>query len=68
VLRGKVNVRGALLGHKLGSKDLSALKRIYHKVEGRKERIELNLYVVGEEEQPEPAPVGGPASSESEQS
>jgi succinate dehydrogenase iron-sulfur subunit len=68
VLRGKVSIKTAMLGHKIGSKDLSAVKNLFNKVESRKERVELNLYVVGEEEQPEPAPVGGPASSESEQS
>ncbi len=68
VLRGKVSIKTAMLGHKIGSKDLSAIKNLFNKVESRKERIELNLYVVGEEDQPEPAPVGGAASSESEQS
>ena len=64
VLRRKVSVRGAIFGHKLGSSDLGAIKRLYSKVEGRDERVELNLYVVGEEEQPEPVS----ASSESENS
>ncbi len=68
VLRGKVSIKTAMLGHKIDSKDLSAIKNLFNKVESRKERIELNLYVVGEEDQPEPAPVGGAASSESEQS
>jgi succinate dehydrogenase / fumarate reductase iron-sulfur subunit len=68
VLRGKVSIKTAMLGHKIGSKDLSAIKNLFNKVESRKERIELNLYVVGEEDQPEPVPVGGAASSESEQS
>ncbi len=66
VLRGKVNIKTALLGHKIGSKDLSAVKRLYSRVEGRSERVELNLYVVGEDTEPEP--VGASAASESETS
>jgi succinate dehydrogenase / fumarate reductase iron-sulfur subunit len=66
VLRGKVNIKTAMLGHKIGSKDLSAVKNLFNKVESRKERIELNLYVVGEDSEPEP--VGASAASESENS
>ncbi|HTU28653.1 MAG TPA: succinate dehydrogenase/fumarate reductase iron-sulfur subunit [Solirubrobacteraceae bacterium] len=66
VLRGKVNIKTAILGHKIGSKDLSAVQRLFNKVEDRKERIELNLYVVGEDSEPEP--VGASAASESENS
>jgi succinate dehydrogenase / fumarate reductase iron-sulfur subunit len=66
VLRGKVSIKTALLGHKIDAKDLSAIKQLYSKVEGRPERIELNLYVVGEDTEPEP--VGASASSESENS
>jgi succinate dehydrogenase / fumarate reductase, iron-sulfur subunit len=54
VIRGKMSPKIALFGHKLPSKDLDALKKIYAKVEGRPERVELNLYVVGEEEEQEP--------------
>jgi succinate dehydrogenase / fumarate reductase iron-sulfur subunit len=63
VLRGKVSIKGALLGHKLDSADLDQIKRIYAKVEGRKERIELNLYVVGDEDEPESAPADGGGSA-----
>jgi succinate dehydrogenase / fumarate reductase iron-sulfur subunit len=66
VLRGKVNIKTAMLGHKIGPKDLSAVKNLFNKVESRKERIELNLYVVGEDTEPEP--VGASAASESENS
>jgi succinate dehydrogenase iron-sulfur subunit len=73
VLRGKVSVKTALLGHKIDSSAISAIKRLYSKVEGRQERIELNLYVVGEEDEPDAPPAervgsaapqgGGPATS-----
>jgi succinate dehydrogenase / fumarate reductase, iron-sulfur subunit len=63
VIRGKMSPKIALFGHKLPSKDLDALKKIYAKVEGRPERVELNLYVVGEEDEPE-APQEALQSSE----
>ncbi|HZE04336.1 MAG TPA: succinate dehydrogenase/fumarate reductase iron-sulfur subunit, partial [Solirubrobacteraceae bacterium] len=47
VLRGKVSPKIAMFGHKLPSADLSALKRLYARIEGRPERVELNLYVSG---------------------
>ena len=59
VLRGKVSIKTALLGHKLDSKDLDQVKRLYAKVEGRSERVELNLYVVGEDTTPESPPAEG---------
>jgi len=66
VLRRKVSIKGAMMGHKLDSSSLSAIKRLYAKVESRNQRIELNLYVVGEDSEPEP--VGASAASESENS
>ena len=39
-----------MLGHKLPKQDLDAVKRIYQHVGDEEERYELNLYVVGEEE------------------
>jgi succinate dehydrogenase / fumarate reductase iron-sulfur subunit len=54
VLRGKVSPKIALFGHKLAKNDLGDLKRIYSTVEGREERVELNLYVTGYEDEPEP--------------
>src|SRR5664279_3987431 len=56
VIRGKMSPKIALFGHKLPEADLKALKRIYDTVENRPERIELNLYVVGDEDEPEPPP------------
>ena len=74
VLHRKVNIKTALLGHKIGSSDLSAVQRVFDRVEGRKARVELNLYVVGEEDEPGPPPAqrggtaapqtGGPADPE----
>jgi succinate dehydrogenase / fumarate reductase, iron-sulfur subunit len=58
VVRGKVNPKIAMLGHKLPKADLAALKRLYAKVEGRPERVELNLYVSGYEDEPEPEKSG----------
>jgi succinate dehydrogenase / fumarate reductase iron-sulfur subunit len=51
VLRRKVNVKIAIFGHKLPKQDLKAVQAIYDKVEGRKERYELNLYITGEDEE-----------------
>jgi succinate dehydrogenase iron-sulfur subunit len=48
--RGKVTPAGALFGHKLGKRDLEAVENIYSKIDDTEERFELNLYVVGEED------------------
>ena len=56
MLRRKVTVMGALKPHKLAKDDLQAVQRIFEKVEGREERIELNLYITGKDEDNEPAP------------
>jgi succinate dehydrogenase / fumarate reductase iron-sulfur subunit len=50
LIRGKVNPKLALLGHKIPKKDLDAVKKIYETVESRDERYELNLYVTGTDE------------------
>jgi succinate dehydrogenase / fumarate reductase, iron-sulfur subunit len=50
---GKVSPRKALLHPKLPDQD--QVRRIYHEIESKDERLELNLYIVGEEEVgPEP--------------
>jgi succinate dehydrogenase / fumarate reductase iron-sulfur subunit len=49
-MRGKVTPMGALKPHKIPKSDLKSVQSIYEKVEGRKERYELNLYVTGEDE------------------
>src|SRR6266536_1438887 len=43
---GKVSPRKALLHHKLP--DQSQVRRIYHEVHSHDERVELNIYIVGE--------------------
>src|SRR5579884_3646280 len=53
VLRGKVSPKLALLGHRIHKPDLESVKRIYRTVEERSERVELNLYVSGYEDEPE---------------
>jgi succinate dehydrogenase / fumarate reductase iron-sulfur subunit len=55
VLRGKVNPRQALLGHKIPKPDLDAVQDIYKEVDSRDKRLELNLYVSGYEDAPEAA-------------
>jgi succinate dehydrogenase iron-sulfur subunit len=66
VLRGKVNIKTALFGHKIAKPDLDAVKRVFKTVEGRQSRYELNLYVSGYEDDPEPvgAAAGHTASGE----
>src|SRR4051794_22917200 len=53
VLRGKVSPKIAMFGHKLPKRDLEQLKGLYQEVEERPERVELNLYVTGYEDEPE---------------
>jgi succinate dehydrogenase / fumarate reductase iron-sulfur subunit len=50
VLRGKFNPRIALLGHKLAKPDLQGVRRIYDQVEQREQRYELNLFIVGSDD------------------
>jgi succinate dehydrogenase / fumarate reductase, iron-sulfur subunit len=71
VARRKVSPKLAMFGHKLPGQDLKAVKGIYSKVEGRDERVELNLYVSGYEDQiaahaphtDEPTPLIVPAAA-----
>jgi succinate dehydrogenase / fumarate reductase iron-sulfur subunit len=65
VLRGKVSPKIALFGHKLAPDDMQAVKKIFTKVEGRDQRIELNLYVSGDDTDDDPAPAEPGASSTS---
>jgi hypothetical protein len=66
-VRRKVNPRIAIFGHKLPKADLSQLKQIYAKVEDREKRDELNLYVSGYEDEPEPElPAASSAPAEPE--
>jgi succinate dehydrogenase / fumarate reductase iron-sulfur subunit len=62
---GKVTIPKVLHHHKLPDQD--KIKDIYEKVEGRPERIELNLYIVGDEAEmidDEPEAVGAPTEGE----
>jgi succinate dehydrogenase / fumarate reductase iron-sulfur subunit len=52
LLRRKVTPMGALKPHRIPKQDLASVRSIYEKIEGREERYELNLYVVGEDEEP----------------
>jgi succinate dehydrogenase / fumarate reductase iron-sulfur subunit len=61
VLRGKVNPRVAILGHRIPKDDLRAVQAIYDKIEHRPERYELNLFIVGEDE---PAAASGDGAGE----
>ena len=56
VMRGKVSMKLALLGHKIPKNDLAAVKKIYKEIEGRDTRAELNLYVSGKEDDLEDRP------------
>jgi succinate dehydrogenase / fumarate reductase iron-sulfur subunit len=57
LVRRKVTPMGALKPHKLAKEDRQQLKRLYDTIEGRDDRIELNLYISGydEDEQEETA-------------
>jgi succinate dehydrogenase / fumarate reductase iron-sulfur subunit len=66
VMRGKVKIKTALFGHKLAKSDLDAVKRVYKTVEDRQERVELNLYVSGYEDDPEPVAAGVGSGEKSE--
>jgi succinate dehydrogenase / fumarate reductase iron-sulfur subunit len=50
LLRGKVTPMGALKPHKIPSADLKRVQAIYDHIEGHPERLELNLYISGEDE------------------
>ena len=56
MLRRKVTLAGAFKPHKLPKDDLNQVRRIYDTVEGREERLELNLYISGHDEDVEEAP------------
>ncbi len=51
IAKRKLNLKIAIFGHKIPKQDLNAVKRIYEKVESKPERYELNLYIVGEDEE-----------------
>ena len=55
LMRRKVTPMGALRPHKIPKEDRAQVERIYKRVEGRDERLELNLYITGFEDEDEPA-------------
>jgi succinate dehydrogenase / fumarate reductase, iron-sulfur subunit len=54
LLRGKVNPLLALKPHRIPKPDLNNVQQIFERVEGRSQRYELNLYIIGDEEGDEP--------------
>jgi succinate dehydrogenase / fumarate reductase iron-sulfur subunit len=52
LLRRKVTPMGALKPHRIPKQDLKSVRSIFERIEGRGERYELNLYIVGEDEEP----------------
>jgi hypothetical protein len=52
LMRGKVTPMGALKPHRIPKQDLNSVQSIFERIESRDERYELNLYVVGEDEEP----------------
>jgi len=58
LLRGKLDPRTAVLGHKLPKADLRSVHRIYERIEEREQRYELNLFIVGYDEEEPPASAG----------
>jgi succinate dehydrogenase / fumarate reductase iron-sulfur subunit len=50
LMRRKVTMKGALVGHKIPKEDLKEVQRIYDVVENREKRDELNLYITGYDE------------------
>jgi succinate dehydrogenase / fumarate reductase iron-sulfur subunit len=50
IQRRKVTPGKALFGEKLSKRDLEAVQAIYRKIDDADERFELNLYVVGDED------------------
>jgi succinate dehydrogenase / fumarate reductase, iron-sulfur subunit len=64
LIRGKMTIPKILKPHKIPSADLKGVQAIYDKIESREQRYELNLYIVGEDEAPEPAAVAAAASTD----
>ncbi len=54
VLHGKVSPTYAMRGHKIP--DHQRIREIYDSIESKDSRYELNLYISGVEDEPEPAP------------
>jgi succinate dehydrogenase / fumarate reductase, iron-sulfur subunit len=63
LLRRKVTPGGALRPHRLPKADLRHVKRIYERVEGHDDRLELNLYISGYDEDEAGAQTGTGSAS-----
>jgi succinate dehydrogenase / fumarate reductase iron-sulfur subunit len=53
VTRGKISPKLAMFGHKIDKQDLGAVKKIFDTVDGREQRVELNLYITGWDDEEE---------------
>jgi len=62
IMRGKLNPKIAIFGHKIPKRDLASVRAIYDKIEGRSERYELNLYISGHDDD-EPAANGSASAT-----
>src|SRR5437764_11559964 len=62
LLSGKVSPKTALIHHKL--KDQDQIRRIYDEVESHEDRLELNLYIVGEDGSEEADAAGASGGAE----
>jgi hypothetical protein len=60
VIRGKVSPKLAIFGHKIAKPDREAVKEIYRQAE--QTHVQLNLYVVGYEDDENAEPVPQPAA------
>jgi succinate dehydrogenase / fumarate reductase iron-sulfur subunit len=61
VTRRKISVKLAMLGHRIPSRDLKAVRSIFDKVDSKDRRFELNLYISGYEDEEEEAGAAAPA-------
>ncbi len=63
LLRRKISPKLAIFGHKIPKQDLNQVKQIYQEIEdGHDQRVELNLYVTGYEDEPAAAASSGDGS------
>jgi succinate dehydrogenase / fumarate reductase iron-sulfur subunit len=53
LVRRKVTPMGALRPHRVPKSDLKSIRRIFDEIEEREERVELNLYITGRDEDTE---------------
>jgi succinate dehydrogenase / fumarate reductase iron-sulfur subunit len=68
LLRRKVTPKAALVAEKIPAEDRKALKQIFDTVHARDERVELNLYISGYEDEEEGGAEDAPAEGATEAS